>query len=612
VVMKIRYGWMLVATLLLATGAGAQGRSGTDESPEARAGSDEGPDLPEWVRRSNANAQVLLDTYARFNPEQAGSLGMTGLDKRIVDLGPARPERVQAAFKAAAKELEGLRAKEKDPRVREDLSILIRDAQQRADSAAIEQRYLLPVFGVAEHIFDGVKVLLDPQVAPERRADAAVRLRRYAGLEPGYIPLAQLAEARTREQLDTLGLLFPYRRELEQQLANSTVYLDGVSSLLKQYDVKDADKSVKELRLQVAAWDDFLRREVLPKARDDYRLPPELYALRLREVGVDAPTEALARQARIAYAETRNEMAALAPLVARQLKMESTDYREVLRELDRQQVTGEAILPLYEERLAAIEEIIQRERIVTLPDRPARIRLATAAESARVPAPQMIPPPFINNRGEQGEFVLPLAMPAGPDGTAPERYDDFTSRAVAWTLTAHEVRPGHELQFARMVEEGVSLARGIFAFNSANVEGWALYAEAETKPYLPLDGQLAALQFRLLRAARAFLDPALQKGDMTPAEAQRILAEEVGLSPAMARQEVERYTFRAPGQATSYFYGYQWLLDIRAQAEIALGTAFDRQRLHDFILAQGLLPPNLLEQAVRETFIPAERKRTDR
>jgi uncharacterized protein (DUF885 family) len=158
----------------------------------------------------------------------------------------------------------------------------------------------------------------------------------------------------------------------------------------------------------------------------------------------------------------------------------------------------------------------------------------------------------------------------------------------------------------------VSLARGIFAFNSANVEGWALYAEAETKPYLPLDGQLAALQFRLLRAARAFLDPALQKGDMTPAEAQRILVEEVGLSPAMARQEVERYTFRAPGQATSYFYGYQWLLDIRAQAEIALGPSFDRQRLHDFILAQGLLPPSLLEQSVREIFIPAERKRAER
>lgn len=47
----------------------------------------------------------------------------------------------------------------------------------------------------------------------------------------------------------------------------------------------------------------------------------------------------------------------------------------------------------------------------------------------------------------------------------------------------------------------------LFAFNSVNVEGWGLYAEAEMKPFEPLDGQLIALQHRLLRAARAFLDP---------------------------------------------------------------------------------------------------------
>ena len=71
----------------------------------------------------------------------------------------------------------------------------------------------------------------------------------------------------------------------------------------------------------------------------------------------------------------------------------------------------------------------------------------------------------------------------------------------------HEGRPGHELQFASIVEKGVSTGAVAFAFNSVNVEGWALYQEAEMKPYLPLEGQLISLQHRLLRAARAFLDP---------------------------------------------------------------------------------------------------------
>ena len=52
------------------------------------------------------------------------------------------------------------------------------------------------------------------------------------------------------------------------------------------------------------------------------------------------------------------------------------------------------------------------------------------------------------------------------------KIDDFTHAAASWTLTAHEARPGHELQFARMIEAGVSIPRAVFAFNSANVEGF--------------------------------------------------------------------------------------------------------------------------------------------
>jgi uncharacterized protein (DUF885 family) len=223
----------------------------------------------------------------------------------------------------------------------------------------------------------------------------------------------------------------------------------------------------------------------------------------------------------------------------------------------------------------------------------------------------MRPPRLIGNTGEMGEFVLPLRVPTtGPDGKQVVKgFDDFTFEAASWTLTVHEGRPGHELQFASTVEKGVSTARGIFAANSVNIEGWALYAEAEMKPYEPLDGQLVALQHRMMRAARAFLDPDLQAGRTTPEDAARFLMEEVVISEPMARQEVERYTFRAPGQATSYFYGYLRWMQMKAETEMALGAKFDRQRYHDFILAQGLLPPDMVSRAVKEVFVPAEKAR---
>ncbi len=161
-----------------------------------------------------------------------------------------------------------------------------------------------------------------------------------------------------------------------------------------------------------------------------------------------------------------------------------------------------------------------------------------------------------------------------------------------------------------MLEHGVSLARVRYAFNSTNVEGWGLYSEYLIKPYMPLEGQLVSLDYRLLRAARAFLDPELQSGKITTADAYRVLQDDVVSSHAFAQEEVERYTYRAPGQANSYFYGYTKLIALREDTEKALaakGVKFDQKKFHDFILAQGLLPPDLMRQAVMEDFVPTQK-----
>ena len=154
-------------------------------------------------------------------------------------------------------------------------------------------------------------------------------------------------------------------------------------------------------------------------------------------------------------------------------------------------------------------------------------------------------------------------------------------------------------------EHGVSIARSRYAFNSTNVEGWGLYAEYITKPYMPLEGQLISLQFRLLRAIRAFSDPELQAGKVQPADVMKTLTVDGCFSVPFANQEVERYTFRMPGQANSYFYGYTKLLQLRKDTESALGAKFDQKKFHDFVLGQGLLPPDLMRKAVMEDFIPA-------
>jgi uncharacterized protein (DUF885 family) len=44
---------------------------------------------------------------------------------------------------------------------------------------------------------------------------------------------------------------------------------------------------------------------------------------------------------------------------------------------------------------------------------------------------------------------------------------------------------------------------------------------------------------------------------------------------------------------------------LRKETEKALGAKFDQKKFHDFILNQGLLPPELMRKAVLEEFIPS-------
>ena len=555
-----------------------------------------------WIAASNDYTNLLLKVEMKHSPEAGSRQGLSEYDQLVSrptladeDQERKETEEVLAKFKAALPQ-------QKQKEVAQDLAIIIRRIELNFRIQDYQRAHDVPFTNASSLVFGGVRMLLDEQTPAERRPSAVARLRKYAGLEEGYKPLTEILKQRVLEQAAKPGVVYPARVELETEMSRNSHYLDGIASLCKEYKLSGWEEPYGTLRAQLVDYDGWIRANVLPKARANFRLPPEEYALSLEQYGIDIPPAQMAALAHKGFEEIQAEMKPIAAEIAKRRNLPSSDYRDVIRALKKQQLVGDAILPFYQNRLKQIEEIIRKESLVTLPDRPARIRIASAAETAQQPAPHMVPPPFLHNTGQKGEFVLPLNIPAGEGQASEQKYDDFTFDAAAWTLTAHEARPGHELQFDSMVEHGVSVARVRYAFNSTNVEGWGLYSEYLVRPYMPLEGQLISLDYRLLRAARAFLDPELQSGKIVPVEAKRVLENDVVQSPAFAEEEVERYTYRAPGQANSYYYGYTKLLALRKDTEGAMGAKFDQKKFHDFILAQGLLPPDLLRKSVMEDF----------
>ena len=569
-------------------------------APAAEAGPNQ-----DWIEQSNTFTHLLLDVQLEHSPEQGSEEGLVKFDPRISD--PSRADEIAQRhdFEAVLAKIKAAQPGVTDPNVRQDLEILFNAFNLQFRREDFELSRKVPFNNASEQIFQGLHGLLDDQVAAERRPAALLRLRKYAGLEAGYKPYTDLLKQRALEQIAKPAAIFPSKDELEIDLGRNSNYIEGIPELFKKYQLAGWEVPYQKLKVQLAAYDAWIRATLLPKARTDFRLPPEEYALALESFGIDIPPAEIAAMAHGAFSEYQAEMRPLAEQVAKANGYAARDYRSVIAELKKKQITGPAILPLYEDRLHTIESIILAQKLVTLPDRPAIIRLASAAETAQIPAPHMKPPPFLHNTGQRGEFILPLNIPSATGGVE-DKFDDFTVDAATWTMIAHEARPGHELQYDSMVEHGVSLARVLYAFNSTNVEGWGLYSEYIMQPYEPADGQLMTLQFRLARAARAFLDPELQSGKITIAQAYDVLEKDVMLSHALAKEEIERYTFRSPGQANSYFYGYTRLLSLRKETEAALGAKFDQKKFHDFILSQGLLPSDLMRKAVLEGFVVSQ------
>ncbi|MEJ2129177.1 MAG: DUF885 domain-containing protein [Woeseiaceae bacterium] len=557
-----------------------------------------------WVEKSNEHAQLVLAAFAELAPEGAGSMGIDGLDENITDLSPGFEKRAKETIEGVLAELEKRLETETDLKVRQDLGILIQSAQDTLHTQSLEDKYMLPYMNVNQAIFGGLRGLIDPQVARERYPAAIVRMEKYAGLANGYEPLTELAKQMSEEKFGDDSLVGPYRGEVEQDLERAETFITGIEELMAGTDLQGWEETYATLAGQMRDYNEWVRDEILPRARANYRLPAVMYQDALKNWGVDATPEELIEQATKGYMDIRNEMEALAPIVAKKMGYDTNDYREVIARLKQDgPIDGDKLLDHYHAVLRDIEEIIVRENIVTLPDRDAGIRIASAAETAAQPAPHLQPPRLIGNTGEYPYFVIPL-LEKDEDGNWPQT--DDTYEAGAWTLTAHEARPGHEMQFSSIVESGVSVTRAVFAFNSANVEGWGLYAEAIVRPYLPVEGQMISLQYRLMRAARMFLDPMLNLGLITPEEAKRLIMEDIGIGESWAQNEIERYTYRMPGQATAYYYGYSKMQALRTQVEVKLQDAFDQQAFHDFVLDQGMLPPDILKAAVMDEFVPSQ------
>ena len=241
-------------------------------------------------------------------------------------------------------------------------------------------------------------------------------------------------------------------------------------------------------------------------------------------------------------------------------------------------------------------------------------RLEQGLARAKVVLPDMLklPPdaPLLVTRMpafREAAFSGASYVPATANGSSPGLVQVNLDDMEAWpdfslaTLIFHEGVPGHHIESALMANGGrVPLLRQMI-WDSAFGEGWAVYAEdlADAHGLYASDplGRIGYLQSILFRAARLVVDTGIHSRKWSHDQAVDYLVTTTGLPRAAMEQEVARYAVW-PGQAASYFYGRQRLLDMRERAEAVLGGRFDPAAFNAAILDGGPRPLDMVETDV--------------
>jgi uncharacterized protein (DUF885 family) len=214
---------------------------------------------------------------------------------------------------------------------------------------------------------------------------------------------------------------------------------------------------------------------------------------------------------------------------------------------------------------------------------------------------------------------VPVAIEAGApggyynapalDGSRPGAYYINLRDTAEWpkfqlpTLTYHEAAPGHHHQIALAQErENVPLLMKVLGF-SAYSEGWALYAEqlADEMGVYENDpvGQIGYLQSLMFRATRLVVDSGMHAKRWSREQAIRFMVDALGDAESAVTTEIERYCVW-PGQACSYKLGHIKWVELRANAQRALGDRFDIKAFHDAGMNTGGVPLTVLERVMTE------------
>ena len=357
-------------------------------------------------------------------------------------------------------------------------------------------------------------------------------------------------------------------------------------------------------------YQEFLEKEVLPRADGRWRLGPEKFAKKLDfELDAGLTADEVLAAAEADFNRVENELYITArqlwgryfPLAALPPDTPAghrTTVRLVIEAVQKEHGRPEDLTADARATVDRIRHFIRDHKILRLPE-PDRCQVIEMPEFKRGNSTAYMDaaPPL---DAAASSFYAVSPPPKDWDAARVRSLLEEYNRHMLQVLTIHEAYPGHYVQLS-YANGNPSLIRRVLG-SGVYIEGWAVYCEQMMLDQGYGDGNLALrlmqLKFELRTVINAILDHKMHCSGMSDEEAMSLLVDRGYQSEGEARLKIVRAK-QSSCQLSTYYVGRTAMCRLRAAVQSEMGAKFDLARYHEAVLDEGSVPVKYLPELVR-------------
>jgi uncharacterized protein (DUF885 family) len=543
-----------------------------------------------------------VDEFGRYSPVSATQLGDHRFDGDLDDMSGVGRARTIAWTKELLAQLQGI-----------DRAALSRPNQ--VDAAILDNQLRYAIWS-EEKLRDWS---WDPQVYTQLAGQSLYGLlaREFAPLPDRLRSVTARLEKLPRLLEQTRANLVP--ASVPATHAGTVVKQNpGVLSLvdelvvpnlkaLPEADRTRLERAIADARTAVKAHQDWLEKELQPKARGDFRIGQQLFDEKLAFALMSPLSRGdIRRRAESEITRTRVQMYEIARAVlagragapptppAPTPAEQQAAIAAALEIANAERPPRDGVVELARTALKEATDFVRTKDFVTVPGEPLEIILMPEFQRGFAVAYCDSPGPL-----DKGQRTFYAVSPI-PDDWTQAQVDSFlreyNTRSIA-NLTIHEAMPGHYLQLAHS-NTYPSVLRAMLG-SGPFVEGWAVYTERvmQEQGFRGDDPlmRLVQLKWYLRSATNAIMDSALHVDGMTQDEAMKLMTQTGFQEEREAAGKWVRAQLSS-AQLSTYFVGYQEHADLRAEAEKRWGERFNMKAYHDQVLSFGSPPVRFVRE----------------